>query len=63
MIRIRSLFGDETLIKRTIDYYDAGTGPIYLADGQDSPVETKTLFNRSNDFIFDRFNQNIETRA
>ncbi len=46
MIRLRSIFGDDIRIKRRLDYYDAGNGPIIFADGISGagPMPLQTFF-------------------
>jgi hypothetical protein len=65
MIRLRSIFGDDIRIKRTLDYYDAGNGPIIFADkiSGSGPVPANAIYDRSNALVLDRFSATIETRV
>jgi len=64
MIRIRSIFGDDMRIKRRLEYYDAGPGPTLFAEGVggSGPIPSRTIFDRFNVPILDRFGVEIETR-
>lgn len=64
MIRIRSIFGDDVRIKRRLEYYDAGAGPTLFAEGVggSGPIPSRTIFDRFDVAILDRFGAEIETR-
>jgi len=66
MIRIRSLFGGETLIKRVLDYYDAGIGPAMLTNGvvgtPAPPPPSSPLADRFGANILDRAGSTLDTR-
>ena len=64
MIRLRSISGDDMRIKRRLDYYDAGNGPMLFAEGVggSGPIPSQTIFDRFNVPILDRFGAEIETR-
>jgi hypothetical protein len=52
-------------IKRRLDYYDAGNGPMLFAEGVggSGPIPSRTIFDRFNVPILDRFGTEVETRA
>lgn len=64
MIRIRSIFGDDMRIKRTLEYFDAGNGPTLFAEGAGGagPIPSQTIFDRFDVAVLDRFEVEIETR-
>lgn len=69
MIRLRSIFADNMRIRadsiqQTDPYYDAGTGPCmpYVGEGGSGPIPSRTVFDRFNVPVLDRFGVEIETR-
>lgn len=68
-IRLRSIFGDELRLRPQLqsypESYDAGYGPFMPAvgEGGSGPIPPRTIFDRFNVPILDRFGAEIETRA
>lgn len=70
MIRLRSIFGDNLrvradTIQQAYTYFDAGPGPHIPAvgEGGSGPIPSRTVFDRFDVPILDRFGAEIETRT